>query len=71
MNKGTKTGTGRKVIKQAPTVEDQAYKAMKPLHRRFVESVKGESEFTNGYTWGFVDGFKAAMRCAAKREGKR
>jgi hypothetical protein len=65
------------VTKQKSTVGDQwrtwtslAHKAMRPLHRRFVESVGGESEFTNGYTWGFVAGFKAAMRRAAKREGQ-
>lgn len=53
------------------TIESMAHKAMKRPHKRFVSSIgDGETEFTNGYTWGFVEGYRAA-RLSMLRERKR
>lgn len=45
------------------TLEDMAHAVMPKHHKRFVKACGGrENDFTNGYTWGFADGFKVAMR---------
>lgn len=50
-------------MKKEPTLEDVAYAALRRAHRNFVKAAGGqENDFTNGYTWGFVEGFKKATR---------
>jgi hypothetical protein len=54
-------------MKKTKTLEDLAHEALRRPHRKFIKDTGGkESEFTNGYSWGFVAGF----RLAAKRYGK-
>lgn len=54
-------------VKRVRTDEDKAHRAMKRPHQQFIDSLGGkESEFTNGYTWGFVAGYKAALRAARR-----
>jgi hypothetical protein len=54
-------------MKKTKTLEDLAHEALRRPHRKFIKDTGGkESEFTNGYSWGFVAGFKLA----AKRRGK-
>ena len=49
------------------TLDGKAHAAMRKAHRKFIDSIDGkETDFTNGYTWGFVEGYKAAMRRKAR-----
>jgi hypothetical protein len=53
------------------TLTEKAHMAMGVPHAKFIAETDGEeTEFTNGYTWGFVDGYVIGWR-AAQRERKR